>query len=92
MSGTKPLPKALREFFAKHPDKFDEGWTEKDYSEGEDKPWSHWVYLKPGWANLSVEPFGGLHIIHESSAREVRRQFKEVGPCCCDDCKNSETK
>jgi hypothetical protein len=83
----KPLPKSLQSFLAKHSDKFDEGWTEKDYSEGDDKPWSYWVYLKKGWANLAQDPWGGLHIIHESSIREVKRQFKAIGPCKCDDCR-----
>ena len=88
--GMKPLPKALQAYLSKHPDKFDEGWTEKDYSEGDHKPWSHWVYLKKGWANTEVDPWGGMHIIHESSSREVRRQFKLAKRCTCDECKGSE--
>jgi len=83
----KPLPKALHDYLAKSPDKFDEGWLEKDYSEGGNKPWSYWVYLKHGWANTEVDPWGGLHVIHESSVREVKRQFKLATKCICDDCK-----
>jgi hypothetical protein len=26
----KPLPKSLRSFLAKHPDKYEEGWSEQD--------------------------------------------------------------
>lgn len=85
----RPLPKALAGYLAEHPDKFDEGWTEKDCSEGEDRPWSYWVYLRKGWANTAVEPWGGMHIIHESTVREVKRQFRLATRCECDDCKGS---
>ena len=83
----KPLPKTLLSFLQAKPERFDEGWLERDYSEGDDKPWSYWVYLQKGWANTEVDPAGGMHIIHESSIREVRRQFKLATRCSCDDCR-----
>jgi hypothetical protein len=79
----KPLPKSLLALFAKHPERFDEGWTEKDYSAGNDHPWSHWVYLKRGWAF----PEKGSHIIHETTVKEVRQAWAEVMPCDCEDCR-----
>ena len=92
MSNMKPLPETLRKFLEAHPDQFDEGWTERDYSEGDHRPWSHWVYLKPGWHNAVVDPHPGLHIIHESSTREVKYQFARIKPCNCDDCEAEKRK
>jgi hypothetical protein len=88
----KPLPEKLKAFLSSYSDKFDEGWLEKDYSEGDDKPWSYWVYLKKGWANTEVDRAGGMHIIHESSVREVKRQFKLAQRCTCEDCKIAKSK
>jgi hypothetical protein len=81
----KPLPKSLLKFLAKHPTMFEEGWSEQDgYNEKNRDGWAHWVYLKHGFHNGDV----GSHIIHECSVKEVKRAWRFVAPCACDDCKN----
>ena len=45
-----------------------------------------WIELKYGWANLCDEPNGGLHGIHEDTARDALRKFRGVGMCDCADC------
>lgn len=82
----RPLPKSLREFLAAHPGKFHEGWTEKDYSGGEASPWTHWVFLQPGWRNAVLDPVAPVHIIHEGTIKEVLRQFRGAKPCRCEEC------
>jgi len=78
----KPLPKTLQTFLAKHPEQFDEGWSELD-GFNENGGYAHWVYLKPGWHNGDW----GSHIIHECTVAEVKTVFKHVGPCDCEQCK-----
>ena len=84
MSVMRELPKSLQKFLAKHPEKFSDGWSEKDGSNEADpyNGWSHWIYLKPGWCY----PEPGAHIIHEDTVKIVKRCFRDVEPCTCSDC------
>lgn len=80
---TKQLPKALRDWAEKNPDKFEEGWTEQD-GFTRDGSWSHWIYLKPGWINTAHE----VHLVHEGTVRECLEVLRDsIEPCECDDCK-----
>ena len=78
---TRPLPKTLQALAARHPEKFNEGWTEQDDWAGLGT-WSHWLYLKNGWCY----PEPGAHIIHEHTVKEVRAAWREIEPCACEDC------
>lgn len=82
---TKALPASLQKLVAKYPDRFDEGWTEQDSFE-RNGSWTHWVYLKRGWHNAVIDPWPGVHIIHEPTVKEVRRQFLGAKPCTCESC------
>ena len=46
-------------------------------------PYSHWLYLKPGWA---ANGNYGLHHIHEPTAKEVLEQLKWIEKCDCEEC------
>lgn len=90
---TRPLPKSLQDYLGIHPDKFDEGWLEQDgWNSERPNAWNYWVYLKPGWANTVMEPWGGMHIIHESSIKEVKYQFSRASRCQCKGCVKILTK
>jgi len=82
----KALPKSLLKAIARHPERFDEGWSEQDGFGERRNQWAHWVYLAPGWRNYILDPGAPLHIIHECSVRECVQQFNGVQPCECDDC------
>ena len=45
-----------------------------------------WIELKYGWGNFYDEPRGGLHFIHEDTARDVLRALRGARPCDCPDC------
>ena len=78
------LPKSIQALRAKHPDKIDDAFTERDYGGDNISGWSIWVYLKRGWINTATE----THSIHEDNVREVMKMWKMVKPCECNDCKS----
>lgn len=81
----RPLPKTLQAFLAKHPDQFDEGWSEMDgFNDKGD--WAHWVYLKAGWHNGDR----GSHIIHECTVKEVKAAWGLIRSCDCDECEKAK--
>src|SRR5688572_30717773 len=75
----KPLPKSLQAWAKANPDKFAEGWKENDG--WSDSGWSNWVYLKPGWRNILLDPMVPMHAVHEGSAKEALRQLRGAVPC-----------
>jgi len=46
-------------------------------------PYSHWLYLKPGWF-ANGDP--GLHHVHEPTVKEVLEQLKWIEKCDCEEC------
>ena len=59
-------------------------WVECDeWGEDYEGPYSHWLYLKPGWFALG-DP--GRHNIHEPTAKEVLEQLKWIEKCDCEEC------
>jgi len=41
----------------------------------------YWIYLHPGWIAPSE-----THFIHEYTVRDVLDAFRNVQPCCCEEC------
>lgn len=82
----KALPKTIQAWIAAHPGKVETGHTELDYFGGDRTPWSHWVYLMPGWRNPVRDPMVPTHLIHETSTTEVLYQLRRVAPCDCEQC------
>lgn len=46
-----------------------------------------WIYLGNGYCNSEMEPWGGMHIIHERTLSECIVQLKHATKCPCEDCK-----
>jgi hypothetical protein len=82
----RALPKRLQKLVAANPDKIEVGHSEQDDFNGP-RTWSHWIYLRKGWHNASVDPMPGLHTIHEPSVADCIRQFRGIKPCSCEECR-----
>jgi hypothetical protein len=69
--------KTLNELAATHDDKIT-CWS-KDVD-------GYWLYLKYGWQ------WGGGHMIHEMTIKEVIAEFRKIEPCDCIECKTQGRK
>lgn len=55
-------------------------WDESGTGDG------YWVNLKPGFADLSDDPWQPTHTIHEWKWSDIRRRMRDVEPCKCKEC------
>lgn len=46
-----------------------------------------WIYLGNQFCNREMEPFGGMHIIHEDNPSACLSQLRKANKCDCEDCK-----
>ena len=56
------------------------------WDESGDNDDGYWVNLKPGFADLSDDPWQPTHTIHEWSWTDIQRRITDVKPCKCKDC------
>jgi hypothetical protein len=74
----RALPKRLQKLVAANPDKIEVGHSEQDDFNGP-RTWSHWIYLRKGWHNASVDPMPGQEAQHALANHPVLGPWLEEG-------------